>query len=89
MKKVFLTAIAAVAVMAMVSCNNNKAAEATDETTCEATEQCEKKCCKAEGDTTMCCKAEGMAQDSACCKKAEGGKCCKAEGKECPKEAAK
>ena len=97
MKKVLLTAFAAMAMIAMTACNN-KAAEATEDTTCAATEQCEKKCCKAEGDTAMCCKAEGMAMDStkACCQegkegcqKAEGEKCCKAEGKKCPKEAAK
>lgn len=98
MKKVLLTAFAAMALMAMTACNNNKAAEATEDTTCAATEQCEKKCCKAEGDSTMCCKAEGMAMDStkACCKegqegcqKAEGKKCCKAEGKECEKKCEK
>ena len=98
MKKVLFTAAAALAMFAMTACNNNKAAEATEDTTCAATEQCEKKCCKAEGDTAMCCKAENMAMDStkACCKeghegcqKAEGEKCCKAEGKQCPKEAAK
>ncbi len=98
MKKVLLTAFAAMALMAMTACNNNKAAEATEDTTCAATEQCEKKCCKAEGDSTMCCKAEGMAMDStkACCKegqegcqKAEGQKCCKAEGKECEKKCEK
>lgn len=98
MKKVLLTAFAAMALMAMTACNNNKAAEATEDTTCAATEQCEKKCCKAEGDSTMCCKAEGMAMDStkACCKegqegcqKAEGQKCCKGEGKECEKKCEK
>ena len=98
MKKILLTAFAAMALMAMTACNNNKAAEATEDTTCAATEQCEKKCCKAEGDSTMCCKAEGMAMDStkACCKegqegcqKAEGQKCCKGEGKECEKKCEK
>ena len=98
MKKVLLTAFAAMALMAMTACNNNKAAEATEDTTCAAAVQCEKKCCKAEGDSTMCCKAEGMAMDStkACCKegqegcqKAEGQKCCKGEGKECEKKCEK
>ena len=97
MKKVLFTAAAALVMFAMSACNN-KAAEAVEDTTCAATEQCEHKCNKAEGDTAMCCKAEGMAMDStkACCKegqegckKAEGEKCCKAEGKECHKEAAK
>lgn len=88
MKKVMFTAVAAIAMMAMVACNN-KPAEATEDTTAAAVEQCEKKCAH-EGDSAMCCKAEAMATDSAaCCQKAEGEKCCKAEGKQCPKEAAK
>lgn len=89
MKKVLFTAFAVMVLFAMTACNN-KAAEATEDTTCATAEQCEKKCCKAEGDSTMCCKTEGMAMDStkACCK-AEGKKCCKDEGKGCPKEAAK
>ena len=90
MKKVMFTAAAAIAMFAMVACNNNKAAEATEDTTCAKMEQCEHKCAH-EGDTAMCCKAEGMAQDTtACCKKAEGEKSCKkAEGEKCCKEAAK
>lgn len=90
MKKVFLTAFAAMALVAMVACNNNsKPAEGEEPA---ATEQCEQKCDKA--DTAACCQAkvEGAAcegEQAECCKKAEGEKCCKAEGKECPKEAAK
>ena len=90
MKKVMLIAVAALAMTALVACNNNKTAEVEDTTA--ATEQCDTTKCKHEcGDSTaMCCKAEGMAEDTAaCCKKAEGEKCCKAEGKQCPKEAAK
>ncbi len=87
MKKILLTAFAAFAVMAMVSCNNNKTSEAVEENTCEATEQCEKQCCK-ESDTTKCCKAECAAQEGKC-PKAEGEKCCKAEGEKCTKDASK
>lgn len=84
MKKVMFTAMAALAMFAMVACNSNKNNEpAAEEPT---TEQCEHKCMH-EGDSAMCCKAEGMAMDSAACEhkcqKAEGEKCCKAEGKEC------
>lgn len=84
MKKVLFTAVAAMAMFAMVACNNNKAAEATEDTT--ATEQCEMKCAH-EGDSAMCCKAEGAAMDStkACCKEGKG-ECKKAEGEKCCKE---
>ena len=88
MKKVLFTAMAAVAMFALVACNNKKAEEPIVDDTTAATEQCEHKCAH-EGDTAMCCKAEAAAEESACCQKAEGEKCCKAEGKECPKEAAK
>ena len=44
MKKVMFTAAAAIAMFAMVACNNNKAAEATEDTTCAQMEQCEHKC---------------------------------------------
>lgn len=83
MKKVLFTVFAAMAfAFAMTACNNNQATEATEDTAVVA-EQCEHHCMH-EGDSAMCCKAEGMAQDSACCKKAEGKECCKkAEGKEC------
>ena len=89
MKKVLFTAMAAVAMFALVACNNKKAEEPVAEECAAATEQCEHKCMH-EGDTAMCCKAEGMAADStkACCKK-EGEKCCKAEGKECEKKCEK
>ena len=86
MKKVLFTAMAAVAMIALVSCNNKKAEEpvVAEE---PAVEQCEHKCAH-EGDTAMCCKKmqEGDTAAMQCCKKAEGQKCCK-EGKECPKKA--
>ena len=93
MKKVLLTAFAAMAFFAMTACNNNKATEAVEDTTaCAAMEQCEHKCMH-EGDSAMCCKAEGAAvEGEACehkCAKAEGEKCCKAEGKECEKKCEK
>ena len=95
MKKVLFTAMAAVAMFALVSCNNKKAEEpaVVEEVTVE---QCEHKCMH-EGDSAMCCKAEALAAEcehqceKACehkCAKAEGQECCKkAEGKECCKKA--
>ncbi len=101
MKKVFLTTFAALAMVAMVACNNN--AQPAEQADTAATEQCDKPCekkCDKPCDSTKCCeqKVEGMACDKAegekCCKegeakechKADGEKkCCKAEGKECPK----
>ena len=85
MKNVLFTAMAAVAMIALVSCNCKKAEEAVDTTACAAVEQCEHKCMH-EGDSAMCCKAEGEACEHKC-EKAEGQKCCKAEGKECCKKA--
>ena len=83
MKKVMFTAMAAMAMFAMVACNNNKAAEVSEDTTaCEAVEQCEHKCMH-EGDSAMCCKAEGAAEEHACCAKEGEHQCAKAEGKEC------
>ena len=91
MKKVLFTAMAALAMFAMVACNNKKAEEAVDTTACAAVEQCEHKCMH-EGDSAMCCKAEAAVEGEACehkCEKAEGQKCCKAEGKECEKKCEK
>ena len=88
MKKVLFTAMAALAMFAMVACNNKKAEEAVDTTACAAVEQCEHKCMH-EGDSAMCCKAEAMADTMKCCKKAEGEKCCKGEAKECEKKCEK
>ena len=52
MKKVLFTAMAAVAMFAMVACNNNKAAEATEDTCAiEQTEQTYDMTC---ADTCMC-----------------------------------
>ena len=69
MKKVLLTAVAAMAMFAMTACgNNNQPAEATDTAACckqgEAVEgqACEKQCCK---------KAEGQGCDKQCDKKCE------------------
>ena len=100
MKKVLFTAMAAVAMFAMVACNNNKAAEATEDTT--VIEQTEQTCDMACADTCMCgeecagtencCKAkaavEGAAVEGACehkCQKAEGQECQKACEKKCEK----
>lgn len=91
MKKVLFTAMAALAMFAMVACNSKKAEEAVDTTACAAVEQCEHKCMH-EGDSAMCCKAEAAVEGEACehkCEKAEGQKCCKAEGKECEKKCEK
>lgn len=97
MKKVLFTAFAAMAMFAVVACNNKKAEETVDTTACAAMEQCEHKCMH-EGDSAMCCKAEAAAEgcemkcEKACeqkCDKAEGQKCCKAEGKECEKKCEK
>lgn len=92
MKKVLFTAIAAVAMMAMVACNNNKPAEANTDTTAVA-EQCDKAACdQACTDSCMCgeeCaakKCEGCPNHGTenCCKAkaaAEGHACCeKQEG---------
>lgn len=90
MKKVLLTAFAAMAFFAMTACNNNKATEAVDDTTA-ATEQCEKKCCEMT-DSAACCQAkvEGAACENAeakeCCKKAEGQQCDKQCEKKCEKK---
>ncbi len=90
MKKVLFTAMAALAMFAMVACNNKKAEEPVDTTDATMVEQCEHKCMH-EGDSAMCCKAEGMAMDStkACCKE-QGKECCKkAEGQQCEKKCEK
>ena len=53
MKKVLLTAFAAMAMFAMTACGNNQPAENADTA---ATEQCTKQCDKhCEGDSTKCC----------------------------------
>ena len=87
MKKVLFTAMAAVAMFALVSCNNKKAEEpvVAEEA---AVEQCEHKCAH-EGDSAMCCKKMQEGDTAMCCKKAEGEKCCKEEGKECDKKCEK
>lgn len=102
MKKILFTAMAAMAMFAMVACNNNKAAEVEDTTACDTT-VCENVCAM---DSTCCadaclcgdeCKAANCEAcpnhgTENCCKvkaAAEGEKCCKAEGKECEKKCEK
>ena len=100
MKKVLFTAMAAVAMFAMVACNNNKAAEATEDTC--AIEQTEQTCDMTCADTCMCgeecaaAKCEGCPNHGTenCCKAkaaVEGQacekQCCKkAEGQGCEKQ---
>ena len=98
MKKVLFTAMAAVAMFAMVACNNNKAAEATEDTcaieqteqTCADTCMCGEECAaaKCEGcpnhGTENCCKAKAAVEGQACEQTCEH-KCQKAEGHECQK----
>ncbi len=88
MKKVLLTAVAAMAMFAMTACgNNNQPAEATDTAAVEAaaTEQCDKQCDKhCEGDTAACCK-QGEAVEGHACEKAEGQGCEKQCDKKCEK----
>lgn len=98
MKKVLFTAMAAVAMFAMVACNNNKTAEATEDTT--VIEQTEQTCDMACADTCMCgeecaaAKCEGCPNHGTenCCKAkatVEGQaceqQCQKAEGEKCCK----
>ena len=86
MKKVMFSAFAALAfAFTMTACNNNQAAEATEDTAAVVAEECDHHCMH-EGDSAMCCKAEAAVEGEACehkCQEAEGHKCCKAEGKEC------
>ena len=84
MKKVLFTAMAAVAMFALVACNTKKAEEPVDTTACEAVEACEHHCMH-EGDSAMCCKAEAAAVEGQACEH----KCDKAEGKECEKKCEK
>lgn len=88
MKKVLFTAMAAVAMFAMVACNNNKTQEAVAEDT-TATEQCVKQCDKHQCDGSCCqcseeCKAAKCANCDKCgtpeCCGENAGKCCKMEG---------
>ncbi|MBR4230319.1 MAG: hypothetical protein IKR83_06375 [Bacteroidales bacterium] len=88
MKKVLFTAIAAMAMFAMVACNNNKPAETQDSAACDTT-VCEKACDKTQctGECCQCgeeCKAakcEGCEKCGTpeCCGE-NAGKCCKMEG---------
>lgn len=84
MKKLMFTAAAAIAIFAMVACNNKKTEEPLANE--PATEQCGHKCTH-EGDSAACCKANMEGADTTqCCKKAEGQECCK---KECDKKCEK
>lgn len=77
--KMFMAAFAAMFALAICSCGNKKAAT-TEE---NAVEQCEKACCKGEGNCEQKCegacekKCEGEKKcESACEKKCEGEKKC-------------
>jgi len=92
MKKVLFTAMAAVAMFAMVACNNKKAEEAVDTTV--ATEQCEKQCEKACAMDSTCthecmCSEECKAANCEGCTNHGTENCCKAkaavEGQACEK----
>ena len=76
MKKVLFTAMAAVAMFAMVACNNNKAAEATDDTC--AIEQTEQTCDMTCADTCMCGEECAAAKCEACPNHGTEN-CCKAK----------
>ena len=92
MKKVLFTAMAAVAVFAMVACNNKKAEEPVDTTACEAVEACEHHCAM---DSTCCadqcmCSEECKAANCEACPNHGTENCCKAkaaaaEGQACEK----
>lgn len=75
--KMFMAAFAAMFALAICSCGNKKAAT-TEE---NAVEQCEKACCKGEGNCEKKCegKCEGNCEqkcEGACEKKCEGEKKC-------------
>lgn len=80
MKKVLFTAMAAVAMFAMVACNCNKNAEAVEDTTaCEAVEACEHHCAM---DSTCCadqcmCSEECKAANCEACPNHGTENCCK------------
>ena len=92
MKKVLFTAMAAVAMFAMVACNN-KAAEATEDTTaCEAVEACEHHCAMDSTCTHECmCGDECKAANCENCPNHGTENCCKAkaaaEGQGCCEKA--
>lgn len=91
MKKVLFTAMAAVAMFAMVACNNNKAAEATEDSCCkEAVEQCERHCAMDSTCAHECmCGEECKAANCEACPNHGTENCCKAkaavEGQACEK----
>ncbi len=83
MKKVLFTAMAAMAMFVMVACNNNKAAEATEDTTACAAQWdkpgCDGSCCQC-GEECKAAKCEGCEKCGTpeCCGE-NAGKCCKTE----------
>lgn len=81
MKKVLFTAMAAVAMFAMVACNNaNKEQQATDEGTTVATEQCERHCAMDSTCTHECmCSEECKAANCEACPNHGTENCCKAK----------
>ena len=92
MKKVLFTAMAAMAMFAMVACNCNKNAEATEDTTAcvAATEQCEHHCAMDSTCTHECmCSEECKAANCEGCPNHGTENCCKAkaavEGAACEK----
>ena len=93
MKKILFTAMAAVAMFALVACNNcNKAAEATDDSCCNvATEQCDHHCAMDSTCAHECmCGEECKAANCEGCPNHGTENCCKAkaaavEGQACEK----
>lgn len=92
MKKVLFTAMAAVAMFAMVACNNNKTQEAVAEDT-TATEQCVKQCDKHQCADTCMCGEECAAAECEGCPNHGTENCCKAkatvEGQACEQQCQK
>ena len=89
MKKVLFTAMAAVAMFALVACNNKKAEEPVAEE-CAAIEQCEHKCAMDSTCAHECmCSEECKAANCEACPNHGTENCCKAkmavEGQACEK----
>lgn len=82
MKKVFLTAMVAVAfAFCMTACNNNKEAEATEDTVAvEAVEACEHACECTDSICTHDCATCPKAGTEECCKVKAAEECCNHEG---------
>ena len=87
MKKVLFTAIAAMAMFAMVACNNNKPAETQDSAACDTT-VCEKAC---DMNCADCCQCGEECKAAKCegCEKCGTPECCgENAGKRCKMEGA-